>query len=242
MLNQSILIDALSFQWPQIRLFGAQEPAAAFFSFLNLATQVVGMRRFLLRVPPQAPLYAFWVLFASAGVNAWFWSTVFHICDTDYTEKLDYCSAFAYVGSFFIITLARITRGQLRWARTAMLCIAFHLALSYLFDLITTSGIKYDFNMKVNLTLGLLTLVGWLVGIPKARDGEEQTSCRVMQATVFYIAAVAALEFIDFPAILWLFDAHSLWHAATILIPFPIFSYAIKDCHNLYRIELKVRT
>lgn len=62
------------------------------------------------------------------------------------------------------------------------------------------------------------------MGIPKARDGEEQTSCRGMQVTVFYIAAVAALEFIDFPAILWLFDAHSLWHAATILIPFPIFS------------------
>uniref|UniRef100_A0A0R3WLR8 Post-GPI attachment to proteins factor 3 n=1 Tax=Hydatigena taeniaeformis TaxID=6205 RepID=A0A0R3WLR8_HYDTA len=202
-------------------LFGAQEPAAAFFSLLNLATQLMGMRRFLLHVPPQAPLYAFWVLFAS---------------------KLDYCSAFAYVGSFFIITLARLTRGHLRWARTAMLCITFHLIFSYLVDLITTSGIKYDLNMKVNLTLGLLTLVGWLVGVPKARDGEKQTSYRVMQATVFYIAIVALLEFIDFPAILWLFDAHSLWHAATILIPFPIFSYAIKDCHNLHRIELKVRT
>ncbi|EUB58673.1 Exocyst complex component [Echinococcus granulosus] len=202
-------------RWPQIRLFGAQEPAAAFFSFLNLVTQLVTMRRFLLCVPPQAPLYAFWVLFASAGANAWLWSTVFHICDTDFTEV---CFRYPCPTAWVI----RLDPKEVRLG-------------------ITTAWRGSDLVPLV-VVIGLLTLVGWLVGIPKARDGEEQTSYRVMQATVFYIATVATLEFIDFPAILWLFDAHSLWHAATILIPFPIFSYAIKDCRNLYRIELKVRT
>ncbi|VDD79261.1 unnamed protein product [Mesocestoides corti] len=211
-------------QWPQIRLLGIQEPASALFSALNFITQLVTLLHFLRHVPYHAPLFSFWILFALAGLNAWLWSTVFHICDTSITEKLDYCSAFAYVGSFFILTLARILYRQLRWVRFAFLSVAFYLILSYLSHLIAAPEIDYEFNMNVHLAFGLLVLVGWVVGLPNVWTVQEKAYSRQMQATVLFIFAAASLEFFDFPPIWWLFDAHSLWHAATIFVPFAMFS------------------
>jgi len=45
-------------KWPFIRLFGLQEPAAAFFSIMNLACHIVMFFEFRRKVPPEAPFYS----------------------------------------------------------------------------------------------------------------------------------------------------------------------------------------
>ncbi|KAM7538249.1 hypothetical protein Aperf_G00000061877 [Anoplocephala perfoliata] len=230
-------------RWPQLRMFGAQEPASAFFSVLNLVAQLMALRKFLGRVQPKAPIFRFWLLYAIASVNAWFWSTVFHIYDTRFTERMDYCSAYALVGTFFIATLARVTVG-VRWKyfRYILLLLVIHQVLSYVLFILFIGRLEYDSHLTMSITIGLLTILCWLLCMPRSesRDSNgEQVSCRGIQITVVYIGVAATLEVFDFPAVFRIFDAHSLWHAATVPIYFPIFSFATKDCRNLHRLELK---
>ncbi|VUZ40468.1 unnamed protein product, partial [Hymenolepis diminuta] len=230
-------------KWPQIRMFGIQEPASAIFSLINLVFLLKMLRRFLISVRPASPIYKFWLLYAIAGINTWVWSTVFHISDTKFTEKLDYCSAIAFVGSFFITSLARVTYGVLhKWLRSIFLLCALQYILSYIYFLIFIAGVQYHSHMNVSVCVGALTILCWVFGLPLNKfwsKGEEHVSFLGMQCVVLYIGFAAILEIFDFPAIFYIFDAHSLWHAATIPTYFPIFSFAINDCRNLHRIEMR---
>jgi hypothetical protein len=42
-------------------------------------------------------MYSVWLGYGLVSLNAWFWSTVFHTRDVDFTEKMDYFSAFTIV-------------------------------------------------------------------------------------------------------------------------------------------------
>lgn len=39
---------------------------------------------------------------------------------------------------------------------------------------------------------------------------------------------VASLEVFDFPPLMWTFDAHSLWHLATIPLPYFIYKCVLR--------------
>ncbi|KAM3185533.1 hypothetical protein ACTXT7_006174 [Hymenolepis weldensis] len=241
-------------KWPQIRMFGVQEPASAIFSLINLVFLLKMLRRFLISVRPASPIYKFWLLYAitikicgiwnpessnfsdltvsttlhlrtrkmintnycrglllafaatvidvhsitlltvnpemylfgilskylianfldiqlfetahktnqeshqigckPAGINTWVWSTIFHISDTKFTEKLDYCSAIAFVGSFFITSLARVTYGVLhKWLRSIFLFCALQYILSYVYFLIFIAGVQYHSHMNISVCI-----------------------------------------------------------------------------------------
>ncbi|VDO12587.1 unnamed protein product [Rodentolepis nana] len=167
---------------------------------INLVFLLKMLRKFLISVRPSSPLYMFWLLYGLAGINTWVWSTLFHISDTRFTEKLDYCSAIVFVGSFFIVSLARVTYGVLHhWLRYILLFCALQYILSYVCFIIFLDGVQYNSHMNISVSIG-------------------------MQCVVLYIGIAAVLEIFDFPAIFYLFDAHSLWHAATVPTYLSIFS------------------
>lgn len=47
------------------------------------------------------------------------------------------------------------------------------------------------------------------------------------------IALSTLLELLDFPPILWLIDAHALWHLATGFITIIFYQFLIDDCKFL---------
>lgn len=71
-----------------------QEPASAIASVLNGVTTYVMLRRYNRIFPSSAPFYHLWRFYGCVVINAWFWSFVFHVRDTEWTEKFDYFSAF----------------------------------------------------------------------------------------------------------------------------------------------------
>ena len=52
-----IICFVLFFQWPFVRVLGAQEPASVVFSVLNGLAHLVMIGVFRSRVPKDAPLY-----------------------------------------------------------------------------------------------------------------------------------------------------------------------------------------
>ncbi|EEB17464.1 conserved hypothetical protein [Pediculus humanus corporis] len=97
-------------KWPFIRLFGFQEPASVFFSVLNFITVLKLILLFRKKVSNSAPYYYIWNLFGLIQLNSWFWSTVYHTRDVDFTEKMDYISAFILIiYSFYAMGLRYIS-------------------------------------------------------------------------------------------------------------------------------------
>lgn len=99
MLTRSCLLFFLPLfcsQWTFFRIFGIQEPASALFSVLNLVATYLAWRRYchrILRVKRkdepavvEDPFFITTTISAILGMNAWLWSTVFHVHDFPLTE------------------------------------------------------------------------------------------------------------------------------------------------------------
>ncbi|KAH9643424.1 hypothetical protein HF086_016713 [Spodoptera exigua] len=95
-------------KWPFIRMFGMQEPAAAFASMLNLAANVYMFKQLKQLRITQAnlfPFVIFWKMFSLVCMNAWVWSTIFHMRDTDFTEFMDYACALSMVMGLLVAAI-----------------------------------------------------------------------------------------------------------------------------------------
>ncbi|VDN18707.1 unnamed protein product [Dibothriocephalus latus] len=217
-------------KWPQVRIFGIQEPASALFSLLNLFAQWHTLNLFCENIPWRSPMSFTWVFFSLVGINAWFWSTVFHTYDTRFTEyvtgtcfmkRMDYLSAFGYVLALLSVLIMRILYRQPTLIKVVAGGFIFMCFAGHAYRLLFTR-FGYDQNMQVNVLFGSLTILGWLFLPRLAFDRVQQEYAKYIQLAVSLIGCASVLEIFDFPAILWLFDAHSLWHGSTIGIHYLI--------------------
>lgn len=171
----------------------------------------------------------YYVFFAYVGMNAWLWSTIFHIRDFNFTEKMDYFSAGAYVlyGLFYaVIQVFRLhakgaSRGIITcWAAICLACFLAHI--SYL-AFIT---FDYGYNMLANIMVGSIHGLIWVYysvcnwHIPHARWPAY---------LVVMLTLAMSLELLDFPPLLYIIDAHSLWHLATIPITAWWYTFLCRD-------------
>lgn len=216
-------------KWPFVRFLGIQEPASVLFSIMNglWHLRILTYRKL---VPTKIPMYYIWHVYALIGFNAWFWSTVFHTKDTEFTEKMDYFCAFSLVLSNLYAVLCRLfgTTPFVRPLGFAALVIfwyayhIYHLAFIH-FD--------YGYNMKVNVFVGALNFIGWVTFA--ALEGIRK---RYVQKCLFCMCGLTflvLLELLDFPPLWWIFDAHSMWHAGTIPICYLWYSFVIEDGTSL---------
>jgi hypothetical protein len=70
--------------------------------------------------------------------------------------------------------------------------------------------------MKVSVVIGVLQNVLWLVWM--VRNYFNRVYYWKIGAAVLTLSSAMSLELLDFPPLLKIFDAHSLWHMATIPI------------------------
>ncbi|CAG2123147.1 unnamed protein product, partial [Medioppia subpectinata] len=92
-------------KWTFFRFYGLEEPASVFFSLLNLLSNIYGWNEYRKSITTD-PHFTIWTLQALLAINAWFWSTIFHIRQTLFTETFDYFCAYSVViYSLFALTV-----------------------------------------------------------------------------------------------------------------------------------------
>ncbi|TPP62041.1 Post-GPI attachment to proteins factor [Fasciola gigantica] len=218
-------------KWPFMRMFGVQEPASSLFSFLNLLIQMMIVGHLCTEFSFQLPMLKYWCIQYTFSIMSWLWSTIFHAYDTSLTEALDYFGALAFILSSIVTLQARVmyTHRILRYSCTTFLVGFFINHVRYMMFV----KFDYGYNMFVAVFFGLVNCFGWIFWSSYWCSLKKQPYLVYCRQSVFGLLATMALELRDFPPVLWTFDAHSLWHASSLLIVFPWYKFVSADCRYL---------
>jgi hypothetical protein len=213
-------------KWPFHRFLGMQEPASVLFSLLNGYMHFRAWPKLKRAIPQDYYMRPFYLAYALVNMNTWLWSAVYHSRDWPSTEKLDYFSAGASIMYGLYFTVIRIThmvqgRWQVVWGTVCLIPLLLHI--SYL----TFVKFDYGYNMAATSAIGAihnLCWIGWSITHWRERPYAWQpTICGAL------ITAAMCLEILDFAPLWGVLDAHSLWHAATILLIPYWYQFLLKD-------------
>lgn len=231
--------------WPFTRLFGLEEPASVIFSVLNGVPYLVAFVHSVTRyglfsftrvnVSPDSSLlvhfmHQWLIVYYLIGLNAWIASAFYHSRKTEPASFYDYISALLFLVFTLWIALRRC------WgvgAKSYMVTAGFMSFMAlYVFQVyrMYLGEVTFGAHMAVCITISVanvLTWILWLIMTPN--NGNYRYLCLLTQV---WFSVAAMLEIFDFPAIWGLFDAHSLWHAATIPLGFIWWSFWRLDCEN----------
>lgn len=232
--------------WPFLRIFGLEEPASVIFSLLNAVPYFISLLKAGFPSPDriQSHYMQFWLFFYYLiSIETWFASAFFHSRKTELASLIDYASALLFLGYSLWLAIRRIWGPQ---ANKNYVAVAFTFLLSlYSYQVIQMCGgfVSFGDHMKVSITIAILNVVTWLSWLLFSSEkieasGNYRYLCLVCQ---LWFSLAALLELFDFSAIYGLFDAHSLWHAATVPLGF-LWAYfwevdrdtnALKSKHHL---------
>ena len=220
-------------KWSFKRYLGIQEPASAFFSLANGFVVFLGLTNLISRVPSSYNLYHTWLGYGIIGLLTWFVSFIFHTKDTMLTEILDYLGASTMVMMSLYCMLLRISgrdqfgkiKNKLNYKYGAPIFILF---LYHAYNLGFYKNIDYGYNMKFNICIAIIhhsLLLGWGLWNWGYRPHIKKA------VWVIVLSSLAVLlELGDFPPYYAIFDAHSLWHAATVPITKMWWDFIVEDC------------
>ena len=224
-------------KWPFVRLAGLQEPVSCFASLLNFLAHAFMLKKLRQKMSRNAPFGRLWLGFGFFSLNAWFWSTVFHARDFDFTEKMDYFCGFSlvlYQFNAFFVRLFLLKKSPLfrQFIRMISLCSIFY----YAYHVYYLSFVRFDYgyNMQVNILFGALNSLCWLFWSIHGYFQKRQRYLWRCFASVLLVDIFMGLEVFDFSPILWSVDSHALWHISTICIPFLWYRFLIDDNDRVY--------
>ncbi|KAK9320981.1 Per1-like protein [Lipomyces orientalis] len=230
-------------KWPFQRLLGIQEPASVLFSVLNFVPHYNAFHELRKTLPPDDArsnffLRKYYLLVTITGMNAWIWSAVFHCRDFVLTERLDYFSAGTTILSgfyFAVVRNFRLDRQQMATTRVAFTiacCVALFCHVFYL----SFIRFSYSYNMMANVVIGIFQNLLWIYYsisnyfFPADIYSHQRESWLLWPLwNVILLTFAMCLELFDFPPWMDAIDAHSLWHAATIVPSFWWYRWMTKD-------------
>ncbi|EEB09750.1 GPI-phospholipase A2 activity regulator [Schizosaccharomyces japonicus yFS275] len=218
-------------KWYFIRFFGIQELLSVLFSIFNFITHYRGMKKIIRLVPDSHPNKKRYIAWCIVGMNAWLWSSVFHVRDTKLTEKLDYFSAGGFVlfGLYnTVMLLFRIDKwrfgGFITFIWSVICGTAYILHISYL----SFYTFDYGYNMLANVIVGLLQNLLWFYYSWSHRKlGPSWTTWPAF--IVISLMAAMSLELFDFAPLADLLDAHALWHLSTVPITYYLYEFLVRE-------------
>ncbi|CAH1789508.1 unnamed protein product, partial [Owenia fusiformis] len=219
-------------KWPFTRCYGIQEPASVVFSILNAITLIYNLWWYRKKVEDKAPLYNIVHVGNVVSVNAWVWSSVFHTRDTRITEMLDYFCAISLV-IYSVFMLACRVFGTERPLKASICGLILFYFFVWHVHYLAYVKFDYGYNIKATVSVGVLNSIGWLIWCAVVRKRQPYVwKCAL---SIVLLNLLILLEVGDFPPIWWVFDAHSLWHAGTVPLPFIWYSFLIDDCNYLLK-------
>ena len=203
-------------KWPFHRTAGCQELFSTVFSAANALPHFyfLFVTRTLL---PSSAMATALTLYAIACINTWVWSTAFHCRDNFWTERLDYhCATVLIVASLFV-TAVRVLRIQ---SAKLMAAIGGVLALLFMAHVWHMNFVLFDYGWNMQLSMGcaLINTLTWLAWV--SVHWSKRPYVRHMAFFNVLIVCAAMFEMFDFPPLLGLLDAHSVWHGLTIPLGF----------------------
>lgn len=232
-------------KWPLRRIASLQEPASVIFSLANLLPHLRWAFTWSHRKYPRR-----YLLLSLVGCNAWICSAIFHSRDRWYTERIDYAGAQLLLG--FQLHFALFRTLNLVKASQVHNVIATIFVITIWITGANRAGIfsykiKYSENIIFGIVLGVLTALTWVVFAILARKIQHPRPYTPL-FLILYVFLASALELYEFPngSLYRIFDAHSLWHFATIPISHWYYSFLLSDFdyrhHNIYNTDhIKVK-
>ncbi|KAI8070303.1 Per1-like protein [Thamnidium elegans] len=211
-------------KWPFYRLLGMQEPASVFFSIGNGLVHLYYFTRLRKKVPTVYDLKGYMLLYSCIGINTWFWSTVFHMRDTYWTQLLDYFGATLLVLYSLFYAIIRVFH-LLKLTRR---CLGLLFFCCYLTHIVYLSVVSFDFtyNMIANVIVGSIQVSVWFYWFI-IQKGRSYAYLAVISC--IGISLSVCLELIDFPPLWRVFDTHSLWHLTTIPLTIIWYKFLLAD-------------
>jgi hypothetical protein len=208
-------------KWPFIKLGPVQEPLSTLFSILNGYFHVLALRSTVSSGNPHhfPKVWRYFnVLNSVLAINAWVWSSVFHVQDNWLTERLDYHSAVAHMVMQLWFALARLGFTQ----RFGIAFISLSGAALWLWFAshvyyLNVVHFDYGYNMRATIAVVVLQVLAWVAWSVKNAKQQWETS----RMTVLFqlgVVACALFEVFDFPPVLDALDAHAMWHFSTIFL------------------------
>jgi post-GPI attachment to proteins factor 3 len=218
--------------WSMVFSVGNLAPHALFVCFRPWRERFAPLRR----LPPQLsgrpgallyPLSPVLILHGLAGINAWFWSTVYHARDTTATQRMDVHCATLYVAFSVFVLALRI----LQWdpvsapARLLALAIFGSLLLNFLY----LDFVRWDFQYNLSITVTAVVLYA-LTGFAWVLLHRARPYAWKLGLTLALLLSAGLLEVFDFPPVLhYTLDAHAVWHLATIPLTVAWYLFLIDD-------------
>jgi hypothetical protein len=214
-------------KWPFTRVLGMQELFSTAFSVANAYPFLQHLSLWRRRAPDSYWMKPLWLGYCVAAINTWVWSTAFHARDTLLTERLDYfCATFSLLFMLFlgIVRVFEIKSRRL-WMPLAGLFVIFFLChCGYLHFV----EFDYGYNMTVSVVIGLAYVLLWWGWALAQRSTRIHYAWKIVVANII-IFVFAAFEVFDFPPLWGLLDAHAVWHAATPVSTYLMWSFALED-------------
>lgn len=231
-------------KWPFLRFHGLQEPASIVFSIGNLIAQYYGRQRVLSEVPSMHPMRNIVLTNSLIYMNTWVWSSIFHARDFAWTERMDYFSAiasilFAWYAGFYRIfifswqnihpqTKKHLLPPHSNLLATMVACGATCFFMGHVYYL-SVFRFDYAYNLIAGAVVGISHNLLWAGFCVKLLISERRRyAWKGLLATVGMTLAIS-LELMDFPPLLGLIDAHSLWHLSTIPLCLVWYDFMICD-------------
>lgn len=154
-------------KWPFLRIFGIQELASVIFSVGNFIPHFIGARKIIQAMKLELSWtnsfqYINTLAMAIITMGAWTASLVFHVRDTELTEKIDYFLAGLTVLAGFHGIAQRVGNLYLPVNRIQSLALTAICVLVYtlhVYRLVTDW--LYTYNMQANVAVALLQNACW---------------------------------------------------------------------------------
>lgn len=208
--------------WPFLRFLGLEEPASVFFSILNILPHALVLKYGMKRYFADYSLRRYVALYAAVSVNAWFASAIYHSKKMPWTTTYDLSSALVLLCCGLLLALRKLL-GNVSIRSVGMIGNGICLFLIYrLGRMVFFDNVTFDEHMNTCIGIVVVTTVVWILWIllpvvTRKSWRRHHFICFIVQA---WFVAASMLELYDFPPWLRVFDAHSLWHAATVPLGF----------------------
>lgn len=210
--------------WPFIRYFGLEEPASVLFSLLNAVPHLLHVLQSPFSNQRACYMTRWLQAYACAACIAWTCSAVYHSRKTSIATHLDLVSALGFIASGLFIAARRIRGTSAQPLRFTALFWLMLLSWAVRAYFMVLGKVSFTSHMVLSISLVVVTTLLWVSWILHtllfATDDTERQSKYLCLLCQFWLIIASALEIFDFPPIAGVFDAHSLWHAATVPLGF----------------------
>ena len=223
--------------WPYFRILGFQEPASAIFSLCNALPHIYHLTFSRHRI---ADTFKSWVIaYGMMAIIAWSCSTVFHARKLSPTILMDYVSALMFLICGLMVALRRTLHFYLFRSRPYMALLLIvgmsWVCLSRVYAMYH-GRISFDNHMSFSIAVAVAHTAVWIMWLLVSARESRSHKLQCLYLQLWFIAA-SMLELFDFPPIFFHYDAHSLWHCATIPLGHLWYQFWFQDAVVLNKLE-----